>query len=163
MIYKCKEGERVFHKKILSFPFVGYFNKRIKLECKISDECWTDEIDRLFKTDNRLLKIQSLNKKSIEVLFDPEQDIINIFNIFIRYNGISEKKMYICSVKADEKFTIYLKKNNSGIFLSVYKQKRIFSRKVNKIKNFSFYCVLGPKYFGNYVTECDSTISITKL
>jgi hypothetical protein len=162
MIYRNKDGSS-FKNNLFGLPIFGFMNKRIKLECMISKECWDEDAITDYNSKNRLFKIKSINGSSIEILFTPEPDIIDVFNLFVNYNDNLKKYTYICSMKADSKFSVYIKKNKSGIYLSVLKPKRVFSRKINSIIKIGFYYILGPKYKNEYEINNESIIKLKKV
>jgi hypothetical protein len=162
MIYRNKDGSS-FKNNLFGLPIFGFMNKRIKLECMISKECWDEDSIINYNSKNRLFKIKSINGSSIEILFTPEPDIIDVFNLFVNYNDNLKKYTYICSMKADSKFSVYIKKNKSGIYLSVLKPKRVFSRKINSIIKIGFYYILGPKYKNEYEINNESIIKLKKV
>jgi len=162
MIYKNKDGGS-FKNNLFGLPIFGFMNKRIKLECMISKDCWDEDAITDYNCKNRLFKIKSINGSSIEILFTPEPDMIDVFNLFVTYNDNLKKYTYICSIKADSKFSVYIKKNKSGIYLSILKPKRVFSRKINSIIKIGFYYILGPRYENEYEISSESIIKLTKV
>lgn len=161
MIYKNKDGSSF--KNLFGLPIFGFMTKKIKFECMISKDCWDDDAIINYSFKNRLFKINSINGSSIEILFTPEPDMINIFNLFSNYNNNLEKYTYICSIKADTDFFISVKKNRSGFYLSVSKPKRVFSKKINPISKIGLYYVLKPKYSQDYEISNESIIKIKKV
>ena len=162
MIYKNKDGSS-FKNNLFGLPIFGFMNKRIKLECMISKDCWDEDAITDYNCKNRLFKIKSINGSSIEILFTLEPNIIDTFNLFVNYNDNFKKYTYICNVKANTKFSVYIKKNKSGIYLSVLKPKRVFSRKINSIIKIGFYYILGPKYKNEYEINNESIIKLKKI
>ena len=162
MIYKNKDGGS-FRNNLFGLPIFGFMNKRIKLECMISKDCWDEDAITDYNCRNRLFKIKSINGSSVEILFTPEPDMVDMFNLFVNYNNNLKKYTYICSIKADTKFSVYIKKNKSGIYLSVLKPKRVFSRKINSIIKIGFYYILGPRYENEYEINNKSIIKLKKI
>ena len=147
MIYRNKDGSS-FKNNLFGLPIFGFMNKRIKIECMISKECWDEDTITDYNSKNRLFKIKSINGSSIEVLFTPEPNIIDAFNLFVNYNDNLKKYTYICNVKADTKFSVYIKKNKSGIY---------------SIIKIGFYYILGPKYKNEYEINNESIIKLKKV